>query len=217
MQEVALDNELLAAALPAVQGQAGRGDGPHQAHPAGVRTDARGAAARPRPAEAASGGAERKLVAGAADASAAPVGRVPSAAEAERQCRICHAGGSGLFSPCLCKGSQQWVHESCLQEWRVKSSRADSYHTCELCQYQYTVARPWWATALGHPRAQSLLTLVWLMRRPMRLVRAARSNARARAHDVRARGAGARGAVHFDWACRLGRMDEIFCRRVPRA
>ena len=173
MQEVALDNELLAAALPAVQGQAGRGDGPHQAQPAGVRTDARGAAARPRPggpAEAASRGAERKLVAGAA--ADAPVGRVPSAAEAERQCRICHAGGSGLFSPCLCKGSQQWVHESCLQEWRVKSSRADSYHTCELYQYQYTVARPWWATALGHPRAQSLLTLVWLMRRPMRLVRA---------------------------------------------
>ena len=188
MQEVALDNELLAAALPAVQGQAGRGDGPHQAQPAGVRTDARGAAARPRPggpAEAASGGAERKLVAGAAaDASAdasAPVGRVPSAAEAERQCRICHAGGSGLFSPCLCKGSQQWVHESCLQEWRVKSSRADSYHTCELCQYQYTVARPWWATALGHPRAQSLLTLVWLMRRPCAWCVRTLERARARA------------------------------------
>ena len=82
------------------------------------------------------------------------------AAEAERQCRICHTGGSGLFSPCMCKGSHQWVHESCLQEWRVKSSRADSYHTCELCQYQYTVARTWWATALDHPRAQLLLTQV---------------------------------------------------------
>jgi hypothetical protein len=83
-----------------------------------------------------------------------------AAAEAELQCRICHTGGSGLFSPCLCKGSHQWVHESCLQEWRVKSSRADSYHTCELCQYQYTVARAWWATALDHPRAQLLLTQV---------------------------------------------------------
>lgn len=146
-----------------------------------------------------------------------------AAAEAERQCRICHTGGSGLFSPCLCKGSHQWVHESCLQEWRVKSSRADSYHTCELCQYQYTVVRAWWATALDHPRAQLLLTQVcmrfgaFLDRRKHHAgVCCARASERARllgactlshAHDMCACGIGAGSAVHFNRAGRLERVD----------
>eukprot|EP00960_Hanusia_phi_P005480 159448-Hanusia_phi.AAC.1 len=40
----------------------------------------------------------------------------------------CSAEGE-MFSPCLCRGSGRWVHRSCLQEWRVKSDRNDSYHT----------------------------------------------------------------------------------------
>ena len=139
-----------------------------------------------------------------------------AAAEAELQCRICHTGGSGLFSPCLCKGSHQWVHESCLQEWRVKSSRADSYHTCELCQYQYTVARAWWATALDHPRAQLLLTQVcmhvgalsgWTHERINERARLLGACPLSRAHDMCACGTGAGRAVHFNRAGRLERVD----------
>ena len=90
-------------------------------------------------------------------------GGVCNATEADRVCRICHSGGPGLFSPCLCKGSHQWVHQTCLQEWREKSSRADAWHTCELCHYRYTVARPWWAEALSDPRAEIVMTIALLV------------------------------------------------------
>ena len=36
---------------------------------------------------------------------------------------------------------------------------------CELCQYQYTVACGWWASALNHSRVQALLTIVLVWER----------------------------------------------------
>lgn len=87
------------------------------------------------------------------------------AQEFERLCRICHSCDEDeqLISPCLCKGSGRWVHRKCLQEWRVKSSRADSYHTCELCQHQYTVTCAGWARALCHDAVQIALTTLLLL------------------------------------------------------
>eukprot|EP00961_Rhodomonas_salina_P103905 1398179-Rhodomonas_salina.1 len=57
-------------------------------------------------------------------------------AHASLSYRICHSCDEDeqLISPCLCKGSGRWVHRKCLQEWRVKSSRADSYHTAPTLQ-----------------------------------------------------------------------------------
>eukprot|EP00286_Rhodomonas_abbreviata_P017618 CAMPEP_0181316530 /NCGR_PEP_ID=MMETSP1101-20121128/15945_1 /TAXON_ID=46948 /ORGANISM="Rhodomonas abbreviata, Strain Caron Lab Isolate" /LENGTH=402 /DNA_ID=CAMNT_0023423785 /DNA_START=174 /DNA_END=1382 /DNA_ORIENTATION=- len=113
-------------------------------------------------ASAAAGSAEAgKLIAdgGKGDGDAQAVG-----GESEKQCRICHSCDVGEFiSPCLCKGSGRWVHRKCLQEWRVKSSRPDSYHTCELCQHQYTVTCAGWAQALCHDVVQIALTTLLLL------------------------------------------------------
>ncbi|XP_004517154.2 ERAD-associated E3 ubiquitin-protein ligase DOA10-like, partial [Cicer arietinum] len=35
------------------------------------------------------------------------------------QCRIClDLGGEDLIAPCHCKGTQKYVHRSCLDNWR---------------------------------------------------------------------------------------------------
>ncbi|TVU34413.1 hypothetical protein EJB05_16245 [Eragrostis curvula] len=55
-------------------------------------------------------------------------------------CRICLESSSGpgseLISPCKCKGTQQFVHRSCLDHWRaVKEGTAFSH--CSECKAQY--------------------------------------------------------------------------------
>ncbi|CAF0932298.1 unnamed protein product [Rotaria sordida] len=51
-------------------------------------------------------------------------------------CRICHGEGTKdepLVSPCLCLGTMQYLHQSCLQRW-IKSSGLKS---CELCKFEF--------------------------------------------------------------------------------
>lgn len=55
-------------------------------------------------------------------------------------CRICLESdaeiGDELISPCMCKGTQQFVHRSCLDHWRsVKEGFAFSH--CTTCKAQY--------------------------------------------------------------------------------
>ncbi|TVU04109.1 hypothetical protein EJB05_50321, partial [Eragrostis curvula] len=55
-------------------------------------------------------------------------------------CRICLESSSGpgceLISPCMCKGTQQFVHRSCLDHWRsVKEGTAFSH--CTTCKAQF--------------------------------------------------------------------------------
>jgi E3 ubiquitin-protein ligase MARCH1/8 len=51
-------------------------------------------------------------------------------------CRICHCEGTNdepLISPCLCLGTMQYLHQSCLQRW-IKSAGVKS---CELCKFDF--------------------------------------------------------------------------------
>ncbi|KAG2590031.1 hypothetical protein PVAP13_5NG104244 [Panicum virgatum] len=55
-------------------------------------------------------------------------------------CRICLqpdcARGDELISPCRCKGTQQFVHRTCLDHWRaVKEGTAFSH--CTTCEAQF--------------------------------------------------------------------------------
>ncbi|KAJ6759524.1 RING/FYVE/PHD ZINC FINGER SUPERFAMILY PROTEIN, partial [Salix koriyanagi] len=55
-------------------------------------------------------------------------------------CRICLETdcepGDELISPCMCKGTQQFVHRSCLDHWRsVKEGFAFSH--CTTCKAQF--------------------------------------------------------------------------------
>jgi hypothetical protein len=52
------------------------------------------------------------------------------------RCCSCAASGDELISPCMCKGTQQFVHRYCLDHWRsVKEGTAFSH--CTTCKAQF--------------------------------------------------------------------------------
>lgn len=54
--------------------------------------------------------------------------------------------GGRLLRPCLCKGSQKYVHEQCLQAWRLQNPAAiRNYWQCPTCRYKYRLERMNWA------------------------------------------------------------------------
>lgn len=55
--------------------------------------------------------------------------------EASTHCRICQneTANESLISPCDCKGTIGYVHQSCLETWLTQSSQSE----CELCKYPY--------------------------------------------------------------------------------
>lgn len=55
-------------------------------------------------------------------------------------------GFGRLFRPCLCKGTQEYVHEECLAAWRHTNPDNDTnYWQCPTCQYRYNITRMSWA------------------------------------------------------------------------
>eukprot|EP00762_Andalucia_godoyi_P004113 ANDGO_06337.mRNA.1 hypothetical protein len=42
--------------------------------------------------------------------------------------------------PCACTGTQQYVHVSCLDLWRKRSSRTDAYVRCDVCRTPYAIS-----------------------------------------------------------------------------
>ncbi|XP_031500632.1 uncharacterized protein LOC116264505 [Nymphaea colorata] len=67
----------------------------------------------------------------------------------ERQCRICfESGGGELIAPCDCKGTQKYVHRSCLDHWRsIKEGFAFAH--CTECRADFhlranMLSRRWW-------------------------------------------------------------------------
>ena len=61
------------------------------------------------------------------------------------ECRICLDGlesGSGrLISPCRCSGSQQYIHENCLQRWRDEDLNFATRDRCEICGTNFQITR----------------------------------------------------------------------------
>eukprot|EP01039_Chlorochromonas_danica_P001174 gene1174-1283_t len=75
-------------------------------------------------------------------------------------CRICQTTQSEmpekvLIRPCLCSGSQAFVHVDCLNQWRATSSEA--FTKCSICQYQYQIKRSVWTSLLSHSFTVSAL------------------------------------------------------------
>lgn len=69
-----------------------------------------------------------------------------------------------LLSPCKCKGSQKYVHEGCLQAWRLANpTAARNYWQCPTCKFTYRMARLHWAAALSSKVTQIALTVVVLI------------------------------------------------------
>jgi hypothetical protein len=71
--------------------------------------------------------------------------------EHSKECRICLEGEDislgRLFSPCLCRGTQKYIHEGCLNKWRlVGNNRA--FYKCPTCKYDYRISRVYYANLL---------------------------------------------------------------------
>ena len=66
------------------------------------------------------------------------------------QCRIClQSTDEPYWAPCKCKGSQRWVHVTCLQQFRRCNRRIN----CPTCHGNYH--DPWYRPYLG-----SIVTIV---------------------------------------------------------
>lgn len=71
-----------------------------------------------------------------------------SAASGDATCRFCYeaeSAGERLVAPCLCSGTQKWVHEGCLLSWRRASLLAGSRAkaaSCAVCSSPFTVRGP---------------------------------------------------------------------------
>jgi hypothetical protein len=50
-------------------------------------------------------------------------------------CRFCFEEGT-LIRPCACKGSQEWIHESCLLKWYEMKPEN---HSCSVCKTDFIV------------------------------------------------------------------------------
>ncbi|OAQ71033.1 Zinc finger, ring-CH-type [Pochonia chlamydosporia 170] len=66
-----------------------------------------------------------------------------------------------LLSPCKCKGSSKYVHEGCLDAWRLTNPTATrNFWQCPTCKFTYRLARLHWASRLSSKWAQIALTVV---------------------------------------------------------
>eukprot|EP00299_Pterocystis_sp_00344_P015418 c7698_g1_i1.p1 GENE.c7698_g1_i1~~c7698_g1_i1.p1 ORF type:complete len:426 (+),score=74.05 c7698_g1_i1:42-1319(+) len=83
----------------------------------------------------------------------------------ERQCRICFSGESEghLFSPCLCRGTMQYVHLGCLNSWRQSSVNPNSMTRCDQCGHQYHVIKTQFASFLQRSDLIMFVSLVLLV------------------------------------------------------
>ena len=61
------------------------------------------------------------------------------------ECRICLDSDTSekgeLISPCVCAGSQKYIHRSCLNRWRNGNRDGESYTNCEICKSPYIIKR----------------------------------------------------------------------------
>ncbi|ORY80846.1 hypothetical protein BCR37DRAFT_380690 [Protomyces lactucae-debilis] len=94
-------------------------------------------------------------------ATAASAAEAPAAEEEERLCRICFSPQTPderLISPCKCKGSAKWIHETCLNQWRIASQNRRSFYQCDQCLYKYSFYRTDVANWLSAPSTVFLFT-----------------------------------------------------------
>ncbi|KAK4228030.1 hypothetical protein QBC38DRAFT_389832 [Podospora fimiseda] len=66
-----------------------------------------------------------------------------------------------LMSPCMCKGSQKYVHEGCLQAWRhAMYMDVRHYYRCPTCLFEYHLERLRWSHWLKSKAMRATLTFL---------------------------------------------------------
>ena len=63
----------------------------------------------------------------------------------DKTCRYCLEGqtyDNELITPCLCRGTQKYIHLKCLQKWRtVNKDNPEKRDFCEICKYHYAIKK----------------------------------------------------------------------------
>ena len=59
--------------------------------------------------------------------------------QGDKVCRIClEQDDDEYISPCLCKGTQKYIHRKCLDEWRnININNPEKRNSCEICKYKF--------------------------------------------------------------------------------
>lgn len=82
------------------------------------------------------------------------------------ECRICFDSEetelNRLFRPCLCRGTQAYVHEECLNQWRTAAHDHSAFYQCTTCKYQYRINRIWYAHFFTNRATLVVLTLFFI-------------------------------------------------------
>ncbi|KAG4426477.1 hypothetical protein IFR04_000359 [Cadophora malorum] len=70
-----------------------------------------------------------------------------------------------LIRPCKCRGSQKYVHEGCLQEWRHSdpSYSRRNFWECPTCKYQYRLERMRWSRLITSTLTQIAITFLIML------------------------------------------------------
>ena len=58
------------------------------------------------------------------------------------QCRICLEESSDVkefIAPCLCNGTNKYVHRHCLDEWRSQDPGGKNFLECNTCKFKYEI------------------------------------------------------------------------------
>ncbi|PMD45001.1 hypothetical protein L207DRAFT_507927 [Hyaloscypha variabilis F] len=66
-----------------------------------------------------------------------------------------------LIRPCKCRGSQQYVHEGCLQLWRHSDPSMGNryYWECPTCKFRYRLERMRWSRYISSTFTQIIITV----------------------------------------------------------
>lgn len=89
----------------------------------------------------------------------------------EKVCRMCFSsqdelGDDGmtlgrLIAPCHCDGSMRYVHDTCLDQWRRKSSAAEAARVCGQCHARYRFKRTRYSNLIAFVQASQMLRILF--------------------------------------------------------
>jgi hypothetical protein len=85
-----------------------------------------------------------------------------------KQCRICQATNEeepelahSFIRPCKCRGSQAFVHISCLNQWRSTSENAE--RVCSVCQHTYQIRENALVLFIKSDKGITLITILTII------------------------------------------------------
>jgi hypothetical protein len=85
----------------------------------------------------------------------------------DQECRICLDGTDltlgRLFRPCLCRGTQAYIHEECLRRVRNESVNRNYYYQCSICNYKYIFIRIKLANFIIHPLLIASISVILIL------------------------------------------------------